>query len=232
MTVIGHAGWDGTRPNSVKSIEEAARTGLGYVEIDVHASADGVPVLCHDGLATVDGRREVPVRTVAADRIFGHRDVALRGQPGPAERVEALLGVARELSVGINLDIKDRRAVPAVLRAVDHCDMQDRVIVTGCEPGGVQQVRGAAPRLRVLLNVDDGLRHTPEEVVALSVSLGCAGLNIDHRVLDEHLAEVARLRLVAVAAWTVDRPEDLLRVRRLGVSAVTTRRVGALLPGP
>jgi glycerophosphoryl diester phosphodiesterase len=231
MMLIGHAGWDGTRPNSVKSIERAARVGLEYVEIDVHASADGVPVLCHDGVATVDGRPEVPVRTLPAERVFGHRGVVLRGQPGPAERVEVLLGAARELNVGINLDIKDRRAVPAVVRAVDHCEMRDRVIVTGCEPGGVKQVRGSAPRVRVLLNVDGALRQAPEELVALAVSLGCAGLNVDHRVLDEHLARVARLRLVAVAAWTVDRPADLVRVRRLGASAVTTRRVDALLPG-
>ncbi len=65
VIVVGHRGASGTTPeNTLTAIEEAARQGAAFAEVDVVLSKDGVPVLAHD--ATLE--RTTDVATVFPDR--------------------------------------------------------------------------------------------------------------------------------------------------------------------
>ncbi|ROR29513.1 glycerophosphodiester phosphodiesterase family protein [Inmirania thermothiophila] len=69
--VVAHRGFRARYPeNTLAAVAAALDAGAHHVEVDVHLSADGVPVLCHDAdLARVSGRpgrvAELPAAVLA-----------------------------------------------------------------------------------------------------------------------------------------------------------------------
>ncbi len=62
MLIIGHRGWPAAYPeNTIPSFLAALKEGADGVELDVHLSKDGVPVVIHDYYVdrTTDGRGKV-----------------------------------------------------------------------------------------------------------------------------------------------------------------------------
>lgn len=65
--ILGHRGSKGTAPeNTIVSFQQALRTGCDGIELDVHLSKDGIPVVIHDETVdrTTDGEGLVASFTV------------------------------------------------------------------------------------------------------------------------------------------------------------------------
>jgi glycerophosphoryl diester phosphodiesterase len=88
--------------NTLEAFRLARRLGAAGLESDVWLTEDGIPVLDHDGLARVGGRRR-PIAAVPRAKLPSH-------MPSLAELYEAC-GIDYELS----LDVKDSGALAAVL---------------------------------------------------------------------------------------------------------------------
>src|ERR1700675_773367 len=72
--VIGHRGAAGLAPeNTLAGFRKAAEIGVGWVEVDVHLSADGVPVVIHDDTLdrTTSGTGPVAAKSAAALEALG-----------------------------------------------------------------------------------------------------------------------------------------------------------------
>ena len=91
------------RENTIAAFELALRLGATGLESDVWLTADGVPVLDHDGVARVQ-RRKRSIRDLRRDQLPAHI-------PTLAELFDAC-GTDYELS----LDLKDDAVGPAVHR--------------------------------------------------------------------------------------------------------------------
>ena len=80
--VVSHAACAGHAPeNTLAGLRLALHIGADAIEVDVHLSADGIPVLIHDDSVdrTTDGRGAVAALTLAELRELRRgRPVALR----------------------------------------------------------------------------------------------------------------------------------------------------------
>jgi glycerophosphoryl diester phosphodiesterase len=100
---FGHRGARAHAPdNTIESFRLALRLGATGLETDVWLTADGVPVLDHDGVARRGARRR-PIATV--DR------TALPASVPTLEELYESCGADFELSI----DVKDPAAAPAIL---------------------------------------------------------------------------------------------------------------------
>ena len=104
--VVAHRGASAAAPeNTLAAMRRAAEMGARWAECDVRLSADGVPVVIHDGTLdrTTDGRGALAAHTAAelARLDAGSwRDAAFAGEPVPT--LAALLEEARRLGLGLN----------------------------------------------------------------------------------------------------------------------------------
>lgn len=170
MRGIAHRGGALPGENTLAAFARAAALGLD-VETDVHASADGVPVLSHDpDLLRVAGdpRRvaDTTWRELARVRVGGE----------PLARLDDLLDALPDVQV--NVDVKDAGGVAATVEAVRRARGPGSPGGTG-GVGGVADpaIRGRitvasfspvrAGRVRRALGHSVGWSATPPEIAAL-----------------------------------------------------------------
>ncbi|QOD42670.1 glycerophosphodiester phosphodiesterase family protein [Clavibacter zhangzhiyongii] len=228
--VLAHRGWTGSGAveNTLGAFRAAWDLGVTHLETDVHATADGACVLWHDAdLRRVAGRR-VRVRDVTLAEL---RAVDL----GSGTRVATLGELLAALpDARVNVDVKGRGAAEAAAREIRAADAVHRVLVTSFSAG---RRRRAVALLPGVATSADAVRLVAAVVAArlgiaslVRVALrGVDAVQMPGRVLGirtESPDMVARLARGAreVHVWTVDDPEEMIRLVRAGVRGIVTDR--------
>jgi glycerophosphoryl diester phosphodiesterase len=222
--VTSHAACKGHAPeNTLPGIERAIALGADAIEIDVHCTADGVPVLIHDKTVdrTTDGTgnvREMPLDVVRALDAGARQFVPqFQGTPIPklAEAVDVAKGRAL-LHIEIKqADIEDR--VAAVIRdagAVADC------AIHSFRANVVRRMREIEPRMPAAL-ITNG-----KEVVdwgdhfGFVLSLGAQGISLEHDAVTSELVRQGQRRSLTFMTWTVDEEAEVARMLDCGVDGV------------
>lgn len=221
MQIYAHRGVSVNHPeNTLRAFRHALAFGVDGIELDVHATADGVPVVIHDRdiRRTTDGVGYVDEMPLARLETFDAGD----GEHVPTlAEVLALVGDAAQLDVeikgaGIERAVLDVLAeYPAVTWAISSFDWNTLRAVRRLDPGA--EIWPLAER------VGDDLIAIAAELASPAVSLftGAYTTEVAARLQD------AGLRVVV---WTVNDPREAQRVADLGAFALCTddpRRISA-----
>lgn len=223
LQITAHAGCEGTKANSIESIEKAIVSGADIVEVDVRTTLDGVLVLSHDDRLQKKGDSiEIRGNTYKALKAFC--------QMVTLEEALKLIGHKKRL---INMDIKDVKDYDSIHQLVQETGMKEHAIITGCHwraANAICQIQGHIP---VYFSADDDFakRH-PERYKEFMVktcedarATGCSGINLDHVDCRKELIDYAHEQGLAVYIWTVDQEEDMRRYLEWGIDGITTNEV-------
>jgi len=213
--VVAHRGLHREFPeNSLEAFGAAWREGVEWCECDVHASAEGEPVVLHDETLdrTTTGRGPV--------RDYHWRELAgLRLKTADGCEPQCRLPLLKELvelvpgGGGLLVEVKpaDRREL--VRRVLDLCRGRSCVIQS-FEPAPLLAAWGAGLPLALLV----GRREELPYVAAAQVD----AIHIDHRLLDASVAGRVKSAGKVLGVWTVNAPADVRRVLSLGVEVIIT----------
>jgi glycerophosphoryl diester phosphodiesterase len=232
--VIGHRGNRAHAPeNTLVSLQQAVALGADAVEFDLHVTADGVLVLLHDPTLdrTTNGRGPVAHRPLAevhrldAGARFttdGGRTFPWRGRgvgiPTFDEVVEAL-----PADLPFLIELKTPAATEPVREAIRRHGIAHRVIVAGFDARAVHPLRGAGFALgasqpdviRLLGTVLAG--GTPHPAFqALCMPPRWYGLPLPMGAF----ARAMRRAGGTMHVWTVNDPDEALRLWRAGVQGI------------
>jgi glycerophosphoryl diester phosphodiesterase len=220
--VISHAACGGHAPeNTLAGLRLALHMGADAIEIDVHLSADGVPILMHDDSVdrTTDGQGAVASLTLAElwelDASARSPFETFRGEKVPtlAEALELTRG--RALLV---IEIKPPDIENEVLEAVRRAGALHWAMVWSFHPTVVAEVRRREPRLPaglLTLNLSDAIAEQ-------ALELGAQATGVFHQNLSEGRVRQARRKALAVHAWTADEPMEMRRLATAGVDGIVT----------
>ncbi len=202
------------RENTLDAFRLALELGATGLESDVWLTADGVPVLDHDGL-TPDG---VAITSVARRALPEH-------VPTLAELYEAC-GHDFELSLDV-MHPEAARAVVEVARSVGNparlwlCHWNWRVVAG---------FRALDPAVRLVDSTRVGVMHTePGERAERMVELGIDALNLHWSDWSEPLADAFRARSRALLGWDAQDEPALERLLALGMDAVFSDHVPRMM---
>jgi len=216
--------------NSVAAFGAAVEQGFGFVETDVHASADGVPVVFHDAsLLRVTGVRG----RVSSLRWADLRSLRVAGE-SVVPRLDEVLSAWPD--VRFNVDVKSDAAVGPAVAAVGAVGAQDRVLLASFSERRLRRVRAAAgPRVATSLGVGavarlralslSGTRvRLPASVAAVQVPVRFFGVPVADRRFVDYVHGLG----LPVHVWTVDDPALMARLLDLGVDGIMTDRLDVL----
>ncbi len=215
--------------------------GYRYLELDLHLSADRVPMVVHDATLdrTTDGTGPVAARTVAelqeldaAHRFDPENDYPLRGSGITVPTLDEVYRAWPE--VRLNIDLKasgEEWAVAEVIRAnsAEHRTLvgsfSDRRItrfrrITG---GAVAVSAGPVAATRMYLASRLGIPTRPRRVQAYQVSEQYAGFTVDRK-----LSEAVHRAGAQIHVWTVNEAEEIRRLFDAGVDGIITDRPDVL----
>jgi glycerophosphoryl diester phosphodiesterase len=234
--IIAHRGASGRAPeNTMRSFELALEEGAEALEMDVHVSADGVPVVLHDAnLARTTGVNALvaalPVERILeldagarfspdAGRTFPFRNQGIR-VPLLAEVLEAFP------SVPLIVEIKTSAASEAVRRVLEEKGAVARSVIMSFEPAALAIFR-TAPWTTGATGSDTQrlirralLRREPEAVTYSVLSLPERYHGFPLPI--DLIARTARRMAKPVHIWAIDSPERARRLWRKGVSGIVT----------
>ena len=232
---IAHRGGSHLAPEeTMPAFENAVAIGVDMLELDVHASADGVVVLCHDVTVddTTDGTGLIKEMTLAELRRLdagywftrdGGQSYPFRGQGVQIATLEEVLSAFPESQYTIELKQDEPPIVDAVLEVVDRHGARDRIIFAAVDDGTLQALRAAQPPLRtsfglqevadfaLLTAAEEATYEPPAEVFQVP----------DFALRVDFIERAHRLQL-PVQVWTVNDPELMHYYIGLGVDGIIT----------
>jgi glycerophosphoryl diester phosphodiesterase len=227
--VIAHRGASAVAPqNTLAAFRRALELGADGVELDVHLSADGVPVVMHnfevdeltDGAGKVTDKTLAELKELDAGSKFAPQFAGER-IPTLAEVFEALDG-----KLLVNVELKDISSSGVGLEApvvevVRKYGMEKKVLFSSFNPFTLRRIRPHArdipSGLLVAHDLPAQLRRawlgpfTPHEA-----------RHPDAEMTDERLVRWCRARKLRVNVWTVNDPAEMQRLIALGVDGIIT----------
>jgi len=228
--VISHAACGGHAPeNTLAGVRAALEIGADAIEIDVQASADGIPVLMHDLTLdrTTSGKGDLSSFTAAQ---LATLDVG--GEPVPTFAQALELTRGRALLVA---EIKRPGCEEALADVVRSGGALADVMVWSFLPPALEAMRRAEPRLPGgLLLAPQSMGNWPG-MRELALRLGLQAVSVFHLSLEPEVVAEARRSGLTVYAWTADAEADIQRLIELDVDGIVTNfpdRALALLGRP
>lgn len=223
LFVWAHRGASAVAPeNTMAAFEAAAEAGADGIELDVHLSRDGLPVVIHDETLdrTTDGSGAVAARTAAelleldAGSWFSP-DFA--GEPIPL--LSDVLAWAGD-RLRLNLEIKSAHAGKVVLETLNDFPGA-RVLVSSFNHKRLFRMRQLDAEIPLGFLVDSRFWRM---AARRAVASGAESVHPRDRFLSRGLVAWCHQHELSVFPWTIDDPARLRTLCRIGVDGYFTNR--------
>lgn len=237
---IAHRGASGLAPeNTISSFGMALKIGADMVELDVHLSRDGVPVVIHDETADrVTGRitmlpgSEMAVKRMALDDLkeldvgswFGPEFSGER-IPTLQEVLELLTGRARaiiEIKRGSDYYPGIEEKVVHLIQSVKHATAP---IISSFELTALKRVRSSSPDIPLGIIFDT---PTWDYILKAAGTLRASVLCPEKSLVGPDRCDEAHSRGLGVCPYTVNTEDEMKTLIGMGVDGLITNRPDTL----
>ena len=223
MRIYAHRGDSGSSPeNTLLAFRRALAAGVDGIELDVHATADHVPVIIHDRTLTrtTNGAGHVADLTYAQIATL---------DAGAGERIPTLAQALELVGDRVHLDIevKGNGIEAEVLRVLGRYPSA-RWAISSFDWQTLRRLRRLDARAE-LWPLAEG---ADEALIAIARELGAPAVSLAQAAYTAASAAALREAGLAAVIWTVNDPEEARRLRDLGAVALCTdhpRRIAAAL---
>ncbi|MGI8905836.1 MAG: glycerophosphodiester phosphodiesterase family protein [Candidatus Sumerlaeaceae bacterium] len=233
MPIYAHRGASAYAPeNTTPAVQLAWEMKADAVELDTWISSDGRVMVIHDGdtSRTAQGVQH-SIKKTPAD-VLRKLDVSMdHGEKYKGTVIPFLEEFLEMLPPGkeMVLEFKDDVAsVEPIRQVLEKSGKMKQVVLIGFKLDVLTAAHKAMPGLKTYYLATAKKGVTPKaidpDVIREAKEAGFDGVNLDHRYLTEELAKKTRDAGLALLAWTVDKPEDVERVTKLGIDAITTNK--------
>lgn len=219
--VYAHRGVSAGFPeNTLPAFARALELEVEGIELDVHLSADGVPVVIHDETVdrTTDGSGSVANLTAAQ---LAELDAG-NGEPVPT-LAQVLDLVAGHLHVDI--EVKAAEAADAAL-ALARARLNLRFAISSFNHDVLRHVR----RVDAMAELWPLTAAVSDEVLETARDLGSPRIAVYDRMLNEEIMQAVAAAGLGVWVWTVNDPERAAELVRYGAVGICTDDPAAILP--
>lgn len=212
--LTGHRGARALAPeNTLPSFLKALECGATGIEFDVRKTADNIPVITHDDeldhLAGVKARvNQLTFQELSKLRIHGKARI-------PTLREVLALAKGR---LYVDIEIKVPGVEQEVVDALRELDMIGEAIVTSFLPSTLEQVKKIEPHVEVGVLLEEW----DDEYLEIAQKLGAVAILPSYEIVTQELADKIKSKGYSIITWTVNSPEEALKLLSLGVDGIIT----------
>lgn len=221
MTLVyAHRGDSAAFPeNTLLAFRNALESGAYGVELDLHATLDGTVVVIHDRSLerTTTGRGYVDEQPLANVR---------EADAGAGERVPMLTEVLDLVGDRLHVDLEVKQSgIEAAVLAVLAGYPAVRWAISSFDWGILRRFRELAPNAELWPLA----MHIDQALLDVAGHLGAPCVAVDAEAYTAAGAQVLSDAGLAAMVWTVNQPDEAIRVRAVGASAMCTDVPGEMV---
>ena len=239
--VMAHQGGKGLRPdNTLSAFEHAVALGVDVLEMDIHTTADGVPVVMHDDTVdgTTDGTGPILSFTVAELKELdaGYRWTLDEGQTFPyrgqgitVPTLEEVFAAFPGMPMNIEIKQKEPSMVAPFCQLIRDHGKTDQVLVASFDQETIEAFREECPEVATSTGTNEVVVLYVLSRPFLEATYGAAADAVqvpEYRsglhVLAPRFIDAAHSRNLEVHAWTINDKADMERMIALGVDGIIT----------
>ncbi|MBC7524076.1 MAG: glycerophosphodiester phosphodiesterase [Flavobacterium sp.] len=207
MQTIGHRGAKGYSPeNTLHSFQKALNLGCHGIELDVHLSADNIPIVIHDN--SID-------RTTTGSglvRNFTAHQLQLYGIPSLQDVLELV-----NKQCFINIEIKDSTATPFVLELLDQLKVEAHWYqISSFHWEVLSYCKSQNKNIAVAVLTDSSIN----DALAFAKTIKAQSINAYYKLINQEMVTLMHQNKLLVYAWTVNEPEDISKMKRFNVDGI------------
>lgn len=218
--ITAHRGASENAPeNTMAAIAQAVAEAADYAEIDVRLTADGVPVLLHDGALFRTTRELKNLAEVSYEELSAYDAGSSYSADFAGEPVPRLEDVLEQFGgkIGFNIELKTEEEMLAkqVVAMITACGMEESCIISSVYYGQLERVKAYNKEIKTgyILSMVYGDFYEKEAADFFSIRAS---------YVTEHVIKQAHAQGKEVHAWTVNRENELKRMKAIGVDNIIT----------
>lgn len=228
---VAHRGFSSVAPeNTLVAMKMAMEAGAHGAEMDVYISRDGVPFLFHDAKMKRTAGLDAPLTACDAEFIRTLDAGAWKADKYRGERIPTLTA-ALELLKGTPcrpvIEMKDgKNLVEITLEEIKKAGLLKTAVVIDFNSGRVKKMKQLAPELCVAWLCSKEKNETEEAYIRRIIATlkDCRTNVVDMKYdgVTPGLVKALNAEGITVWCWTVNKPEEMRRMRDAGVASITT----------
>ncbi|PZE22822.1 glycerophosphodiester phosphodiesterase [Paenibacillus xerothermodurans] len=203
---VAHRGYPGKLPeNTLSSFAVACKLNFSHLELDVHLSKDGVPVVIHDDTIdrTTNGRGRVKDYTAAELQRF-----VIAGNERIPTLEEALLLCKDRIRV--NIELKQMGSLypgleEQVYQVIEQTAAVNDVIVSSFDHDAVIRMRALSSELALGLITFGG----SPAFLSMAQEMNARYLSMHHGFIMDRYVDLCLQNDIQLIAWTVNQEEQM-----------------------
>lgn len=226
VEIFAHRGASGRFPeNTMRAFAEAHQVGADGIELDVQLTKDKKPVVIHDDTVerTTDGKGAV--NSLILDEIKSLDAGAWFSEEFKGEKIPSLTEVLewiKETDLKLNIELKDfldpDAAHEIVLKMIEEHSLEERVIISSFNHVDIHRIGRLNQRIERAILVYENL-YKPFDYAS---AVGVNSVHCYWPVVTPELLISAQTEGMTVRTFTVNKPEAIERLIKLGCSGIMT----------
>lgn len=221
---IAHRGASAYEPeNTLRAFERAIQMGATMLELDIHLSRDGYPIVIHDAEVSRTTNCKGQVNDMTLKQI---REL----DAGKGERVPTLtevIDLARDRAK-LYIELKGQRTPVPVVDALSSMAFMDQVIISSFYPWLIQKIKFLNPKIRTSLLIRSEDQESDFVEWALAVAADYVHpaweneIPTPSKLLTPDMLINIRRQGLGLVIWQEDRPSELQELVKLGPDGICT----------
>ncbi len=235
---VAHRGFSAIAPeNSMSAIHKAIEVGAQGSEFDVYSTTDGVLFLTHDGNLKRTTGADIPCGSVDFPTLATLDFGSWKGEEFKGEHV-ATYDEALKTLKGTNtrpvIEVKASSFEEKIVAYVRKYDLVDTAIVIDFSAARLKKMRALEPNLCGAWLCSFKVAEETPESMAKKIIDTCKDINTNVVDVEYHAVSPEFLKIldeagITVMCWTVDNPNDIENLVKMGVKSITTNRPDLVL---
>ena len=225
VRVVAHRGLSGIeRENTNAAFVAAGNRSYYGIETDIHRTADGRFVVCHDNdLLRVAGEK-IPVEEVSLALL---QNIVLFDKDGTKDRadlrpctLENYIGICKKYEKHCVLELKSKftdEEIGQIIAIIQGFDYLSNVTFISFYYGNLEKIRSILPEQSVQFLFSELTDELIEKLTAARIDVDAR-----HTALNEENVKKLHAAGLKVNCWTVDSPDDAETLAKMGVDFITT----------
>lgn len=223
---IAHRGASALAPeNTVVAAELAWKLGADAVELDIYLTKDKRIVAMHDGNTKRTSGENYVVKETKS-KVLRKLDVGSFKNPQyKGEKIPFLKEMIATVPDGKELVVELKcgsEVLPYLKKIIKSSGKQKQMIFIGFDWNTIIETKKVFPDNKCywLSSKKEGLAEKIKEAALNKLD----GVDLGYSVIDEKTMQLSRQLNLDVVAWTVDNPDEMKRLIKLGVNGITTNK--------